>query len=131
MKPVTPEELMAWEVLSNTMKKLKEEEATMRRDICLRLLEGKEAGVHKFVLDHCRVKAVRVLDYSLDQKEARRRYDAGLFTQDEEAMLNIKFGIYLGVYKKIGNGDFDVDLDKFNEMVTVKDAMPQLEVEFG
>lgn len=101
-----------------------EEEKELRKKICLMLLEGKADGTHKFAYQGMAVKVTKSSTYSLDQKEVARLIADDEFTQEERKAIRIKYELDLTKYKKLDNSEL---LDNY---ITVKDAMPTIEIEF-
>lgn len=100
-----------------------EEEKELRKKICLKLLEGKADGTHKFCYQNMAVKVVKSSTYSLDQNEIARLIADDEFTPEELEAIRIKYELNLSKYKKLDNSEL---LDNF---ITVKDAMPTIEIE--
>ena len=101
-----------------------EEEKELRKKICLRLLEGKADGTHKFAYQNMAVKVVKSSTYYLDQKEVARLIADNEFSPEEREAIRTKYELDLTKYKKLDNSEL---LDSY---ITVKDAMPTIEIEF-
>jgi len=109
--------------LANQLKVLKEREANVRRQICDELLNNKAPGTHKFTFDNIIVKATKKLTYSLDQEMVESMIAEGDLSPAELDAIKTKYELSLTAYKKI---EIPGILD---DAITVKDAMPTLDVE--
>ena len=109
--------------MASELKRLRDEEAIIRRDICEHLLAGKEAGTHKFSFGNLKVKAVKSFTYSLDQDMVAQMIEDGDFADDELNAIKTKYELSISAYKKLDASD------NLDDCITVKDAMPTLTVE--
>ena len=105
-------------------KKVINDERELRKKICLKLLEGKADGTHKFTYQNMMVKVAKSSTYALDQKEIARLIADEEFTEEERNAIRTKYELDLTKYKKLENSEL---LDNY---ITVKDAMPTIEIEF-
>lgn len=101
-----------------------EEEKELRKKICLRLLEGKADGTHKFAYQGMAVKVTKSSSYSLDQDEIRRYLNDDDLTQEERDAIRIKYELDLRKYKAL------TDSYLLDGIITIKDSMPTIEIEF-
>lgn len=109
--------------LASQLKRMRDEEAAIRREICDYLLAGKEAGTHKFDFGNLKVKAVKSYTYSLDQELVANMIENGDFADDELEAIKTKYELSISAYKKLNA------CDNLDDCITVKDSMPTLTVE--
>lgn len=109
--------------MASTLKRLKDEESKIRREICDHLLEGKAAGTHKFNIGDYQVKAVKSFSYSLDQNLVQVMLESGDFSDDEVDAIRTKYELNLANYKNLENSD------GLDDCITVKESMPSLTVD--
>lgn len=103
----------------------KEKELTLRLEICDEMLKGKRTGTHNFVQDGFKIKAVRKLNYSLDQEQIKNLIDEGKLSERELALLRTKYELKLADFKKAD------DIPNIEDSLTVKPATPELTVILG
>lgn len=113
--------ILEFRALQIQLKKLKEQESNMRREICDGLLHRKRVGTHTFKFDDIIVKAVKKVTHSVDADKLQHYYEN--MSAQEKACFAYKPSFVSSEYKKLGEHSDVVD-----ECITVKPAMPTLEV---
>lgn len=115
---ITQELLENWLDAKATLDAAKKEEADLRSQICLSLLEGKTEGTHNFSMFGYDLKAVKKLNYTLDAN-----IDVALLTEEEQECIKFKPSLLMKNYKAC------VDTSILDEYISVKDGMPTLSIE--
>jgi hypothetical protein len=110
--------------LNAELKIVKEKEAKVRREICQELLKDKDVGKHRYAFPSMKVTATRNISHSLDQEKIRRLINDQEFTDDELEAIRVKYELNLTVYKQLEQCEL------LDSCITVKDAMPNLEIEY-
>jgi hypothetical protein len=118
-------DLHRWKHLQQELKKIKAEEADLRRELCAEIIGGTQMVngrvTVKTHLDHYEVKAVQTLSYSIDQAALSAIWDE--LTPEEKACIKMKPELALGDYKKLPEDSL------LHEAVVSRLAMPTLTAE--
>ena len=114
-----------WQNAKDQLDKWKKLEHDLRVEICDQLLFGKEYGTHKRDFEGYRLTAIRVANYSLDQKGINDLYTGGLLTAEEENLIKVKYELSISNYKKA-----NFDTSKIDSLITLKDGLPQLSLTY-
>lgn len=124
IEETTNEQLLKHRELALKLKDVKEEESELRITICDDILNGEPYGTNRFETDIFDIKSVKKKNFSLDKKISDLYDDLS-----DEEMECIRFvpEINLKIYKSYKKEGLTDDLD---ELITVSDAMPTLEITY-
>lgn len=116
------ESIAKWKEMSLRLKKLKQEESELRRELCDEILAGYEMSNGRLtVKDHLEgfeVKATQTLSYTIDVAILSTVYDA--LNPSEQACIKWEPKLKLAEYKKLPEDSL------LNEAVITRLAMPTL-----
>lgn len=105
------------------LKEAKAHELELRSQITDVLLEGRDTGTHNFELHGMKVKAVKGLNYKLDDELIQEFIDNDELSEWELELIRIKYDLKLGPYK---TATFPMDV--LDQALVVKPSLPTLDI---
>ena len=123
---LTHDELEEYRLVATELKEIKKKEMEMRRNICDKLLEGRNVGTHNFSMEGFSMKAVKKVSYSVDQEMVAHFLEEDELNEHEVEMIRTKYELALKNFK-----DGADHLGVLEDAVIVKPATPSLTIELG
>lgn len=108
------------------LKEMKETELDLRRQITDVLLEGRATGTHNFLMEGFKIKAVKSVSHSFDIEGLEQLMDNNELSEDELALLRVKYDLKLADYKEAA---FDTSV--LDDVIIVKPSLPTLTIVIG
>ena len=129
-KKLSPELLEEHRLAAITLTDAKAVELNLRNEINDVLLEGRDSGTHNFELHGMKVKAVKGLNYKLDDELIQEFLDNDELTDFEISLIRIKYEVRLADYKRaVEQGQNPIDV--FDQALSVQPSLPTLAIKLG
>lgn len=118
---ITRNKIEKWLEAKSQLDYWKAEEMKLRREIADELLDGQPTGTHNFTKLGYKIKAVKKVNYNLDEQALAAIWDS--MTAAEKEAIKYKPSLSLAIYKKLDHHEM------LDQVIVTKPATPTLSIE--